>query len=73
VRRGDWKWIEGKPAEKVRPASLKARADNMLPQLYNLKDDPKEEHNLIAEHPDIVRDLAALLETWRTKGSSRSE
>jgi arylsulfatase A-like enzyme len=73
VRRGDWKWIEGKPADKVKPAKVKGRADNFVPQLYNLKDDPKEERNVIAEHPNIAKDLAALLDIWRVKGHSRTE
>ncbi len=43
ARRGDWKCVTIK-----RNAPL---------ELYNLKDDPEERHNLADEHPDIVRQL----------------
>ncbi|OPZ81513.1 MAG: hypothetical protein BWY76_03011 [bacterium ADurb.Bin429] len=34
------------------------------PELYNIADDPLEEHNLADEHPDIARRLLRDLETW---------
>ena len=40
ARRGDWKCV---PVKKNRPL-----------ELYNLKDDPYERHNLAAEHPEMV-------------------
>jgi len=39
-------------------------------QLYNLKDDPKEQHNLNDQHPDRVKELLALLNAYRESGRS---
>ena len=35
-------------------------------QLYNLADDPAEQHDVASEHPDIVSRLSTLLESART-------
>ena len=49
VREGDWKLL---------------RPNSEFPQLYSLKDDPSELHNLIVEEPDIAADLLAKLNKW---------
>jgi arylsulfatase len=41
VRRGDWKLVVWRGK----------------PALYNLKDDPHEDNDLAAKHPDIVKQL----------------
>ncbi len=33
-------------------------------QLFNLRSDPKEEHDLAAKHPDIVKQMSALHTAW---------
>ena len=40
-------------------------------ELYNLRHDLAQKHNLYAEQPDKVRDLTALLEQVRAKGQVR--
>jgi arylsulfatase A-like enzyme len=40
-------------------------------QLYNLEDDPGEQHNLWLQKPEIVARLTALLHKYRTEGRSR--
>jgi hypothetical protein len=35
-------------------------------QLFDLKSDPKEEHNVAADHPEIVTQMAAKHSTWAT-------
>ena len=37
------------------------------PQLYDLSSDPSEKVNVAAQHPEIVKELAALLETVKEK------
>ena len=69
VRQGDWKWIEGVCAKPNEP---KARENEFHAQLYNLKADPTESHDVIGEHPQIAAQLAALLETFRKQGYSRN-
>jgi len=35
-----------------------------IDQLYDLEADPKEEHNVFAEHPDVVAEMRERLATW---------
>ena len=49
VRSGNWKYIQ---------AGSRARF------LFDLSGDAQEKHNLIQQHPDIARDLAAKLAGW---------
>lgn len=67
IRRGPWKYIEGKPSATLKRVS---RRDELQPQLYNLQDDPGEKQNVIDEHPDTAGRLASLLEQQRTDGRS---
>lgn len=53
VRQGDWKLVEHYEAGGQ--------------ELYNLKDDLSEDRNLAAKHPDKVKELAKLLNAWRTE------
>jgi arylsulfatase A-like enzyme len=71
IRRGPWKWIEGKYHPATRPGVLKARAAEFHPQLYNLKDDPAEEREAQAADPDIAKALSALLDKYRDQGYTR--
>ena len=51
VRDGDWKLIEW--------------YEDGRRELYNLHDDPGEQHDLARANPEKVKDLAARLNTWR--------
>ena len=53
VRDGDWKLIEW--------------YEDRSRELYNLRDDPGEQHDLSAANPQIVRNLAARLDAWRAE------
>jgi arylsulfatase A-like enzyme len=68
IRCGSWKYIEGKASSTLKKVP---RRDELVPQLYNLQDDPGEEHNLVSEHPDMANRLGDLLEKQRTSGRSR--
>lgn len=60
VRRGDWKYIEGgKPAWGQTFYADGPKTTDF--QLYNLKDDPKEQHNLYNERPDKVAEFKTLI------------
>ncbi len=75
IRRGDWKWIEGVPlarAGKQIPGKLSPKANQFKPQLYNLRDDPGELHNVASQHPDIIKSLSAALRKYRKQGFSRN-
>ncbi|NEQ30345.1 MAG: N-acetylgalactosamine 6-sulfate sulfatase, partial [Leptolyngbya sp. SIO4C5] len=47
LRRGDWKLVKNSPYTPM--------------ELYNLATDPAEERNVIAQHPDVYRELAESL------------
>jgi arylsulfatase A-like enzyme len=55
VHRGDWKLIR---------VFHDGDAGGHRYELYNLREDLGERHNLAAEHPDLVRELDALIEQF---------
>ncbi|MBX7209642.1 MAG: arylsulfatase [Verrucomicrobiaceae bacterium] len=71
IRKGPWKWIEGVPVEDIKPGARKAQADQFRPQLYNTHDDPAETTDASVQHPEIVKELSALLNRYRDGGYSR--
>jgi arylsulfatase A-like enzyme len=71
VRKGPWKWIEGVPVDEVKPGARKMRADQYRSQLYNTLEDPAETRDVSASHPEVVKELSALLNRYRDGGYSR--
>ncbi len=51
VRKGNWKLIDAYERDTL--------------QLYNLKEDIGERHNLVSEHPEKANQLLALLNSWK--------
>ena len=71
LRQGDWKYIEGLGSGGFTPPSSREPEEGEPPgQLYNLKDDPSEQNNVYADHPEVVERLKALLDTYRDAGYS---
>jgi len=70
VRRGPWKYIEGKPFSPVPAAQLKNHPEYHA-QLYNLESDPGETTDLLEQFPQEAEQLAELLEKHREQGFSR--
>ena len=80
VRRGDWKLLDHKGSggsnyDKGGEWGMKqyAIADNdpdSPGQLYNLATDPGETDNLYSKHPEIVKELKAILEESKKSGRS---
>jgi len=68
IRKGPWKWIEGKPAKRKPP---RARQDEFHPQLYHLNTDIGETRDMQGDNPTVVAELAALLNRCRKQGFSR--
>lgn len=52
VRKGDWKLVRNGESN-AQPPTI---------ELFNLRDDPVEENNLSADHPDKTRELVSLLD-----------
>jgi arylsulfatase A-like enzyme len=53
---GDWKLIHNTVRPPERPEF----------ELFNAQSDPLDQHNLAAEHPDVVQRLAKALDGWRS-------
>ncbi|MGI9177228.1 MAG: hypothetical protein ACR2IT_05160, partial [Pirellulales bacterium] len=71
IRRGRWKWVEGIHAPRVKPAMAKLYADQCVPRLYDLAEDPGETQDVSADHPEIVAELRTTLEAARRGPSTR--
>jgi arylsulfatase A-like enzyme len=73
IRKGEWKLILGKNSggfsNNLKIEGIPVETDG---QLYNLKKDPKESVNLWEKNPEVVKDLTALLEKYKTEGRSVS-
>jgi arylsulfatase A-like enzyme len=69
--KGDWKYIEPGRGPKINRNVNIELGNDREPQLYNLKNDIGEKHNLAPEHPVIVREMAAMLRKIREDGRTR--
>ena len=77
IRRGPWKYLDHKGSggnnynnDRLRDFALPNTAPDAPGQLYNLEDDPGETTNLYFDHPEIVRQLKAQLEEFKSSGRS---
>ncbi|HQF13228.1 MAG TPA: arylsulfatase [Thermogutta sp.] len=71
IREGDWKLLECRGSGGWSLPENKVPKDALPKQLYNLKDDVGEQHNLLLEHPHVAQRLSEHLEVIRTSGRSR--
>ena len=70
VRMGDWKFIDNTPPEGF-PESRMNQFRNEEQQLYNLKDDPAEQNNVIAKYPEKAKELLNELNRIRKASYTR--
>ncbi len=75
IRKGDWKLIPwlGSGGFLTKPARIKPQPGGPTGQLYNLADDPGEQNNLYQKHPEIVKELTALLAQQRGAKTTRPQ
>jgi arylsulfatase A-like enzyme len=72
VRQGDWKLILDTLGSGGWPPPRGERPVPGSPgQLYHIGEDPAEEHNLWAERPQVVAEMAALVKEQHEAGRSR--
>ena len=78
IRRGPWKYLDhrgsggnGYDKGELQRFALPDAAPTAPGQLYNLDTDPGETKNLHAAHPEIVKELKALIEESKSSGRSR--
>ncbi|UCC96960.1 MAG: arylsulfatase [Phycisphaerales bacterium] len=69
--KGDWKYIEPSKGPKMNRNVNIELGNDPRPQLYDLRNDLGEKHNVAAEHPDVVTKMAALLAKIRKEGRTR--
>jgi arylsulfatase A-like enzyme len=71
VRSGDWKLVKavtgGGRAGGGGAASRREKATAEGAKLFNLKDDPGEQTDLAAKHPETVKELAARWRKWNSE------
>ncbi len=67
IIKDDWKYIEPGEGEKVFINVNIETGYDTLPQLDNLREDPGEMNNVAAENPDIVNELADMLDDIKEK------
>ena len=71
VRQGDWKLILGRGSGGFTlPQYFPPKPGEPEGQLYNLHDDPGEANDLWTQRPEVVKRLAALLDTYQRTGRS---
>lgn len=72
IRHGDWKLIEGLGSGGfTQPAHVEPESGGPRGQLYNLREDPREQRNLWRERPQDVKRLTELLDRYRQAAGSR--
>lgn len=73
IRKGDWKLaLCSGSGGWSNPTEEQAKKDQLpTRQLFNLKNDPGEQHNLSEKFPDLVNKLKTELENTMIKGSSK--
>lgn len=68
---GNWKYIEPSKGARYNKLTNTELGNDPEPQLYNLKEDLGEKNNVASEHPEKVKEMAALLRKLRSQGRSR--
>ena len=66
-RHDQWKYIEGIPAAGGNPM----KRGKVEEALYNIEQDPEEQHNLIQKYPEVALNAKARLVNLRETPTSR--
>lgn len=68
---GNWKYIPPSAGAKVERSVNIETGNDPEPQLYDLSQDIGEAHNVAQAHPEIVREMDALLQSVKASAQSR--
>ena len=63
IVKGEWKYIEPSDGPAIEFWTKMELGNDKQPQLYDLSSDPSEKTNIAKSHPEIVKELSALLES----------
>lgn len=69
--KGNWKYIEPHKGPALLKLTNIESGNSPQPQLYDLSKDKGEQNNLADQHPELVKELAALLEKEKAAGRTR--
>jgi hypothetical protein len=69
--RGDWKFIEPGPGQKITANNNTETGNDPDPQLYNLSNDLGEKNNVATQNPDILKELTQLVKDLRENKITR--
>ena len=73
LRQGRWKLIQPGKGPKINRSTNTELGNAPKPQLYDVQEDPAETRDLVSEHPQKAKELAAKLEAIREQGRSRTK
>lgn len=62
IIQGEWKYLQPSDKPALEYWTKTELGNSPEPQLYNLRTDPSEKVNVAAQHPEKVKELAALLD-----------
>ena len=65
IIKGNWKYIEPSDKPAIEHWTRMELGNNPEPQLYDIASDPSEKTNVANEHPEMVKELATLLQEVR--------
>ncbi len=71
VVKDNWKYIHPSNGPAYNKLTAIELGNSEQPQLYNLREDIGERHNLAAQYPEKVEEFAKLLQEIKQKGKSR--
>ncbi|MBX2841343.1 MAG: sulfatase-like hydrolase/transferase [Flammeovirgaceae bacterium] len=73
IRKGKWKFTPHLGSGGFSsPATIEPKQGEVPGTLFDMENDPEEQHNLYDQHPEIVEELTALLAKNKAQGYSRS-
>lgn len=72
VIRGDWKYIEPGPGQKLQVNTNTETGNDPNPQLYNLRNDIGEKNNVAVQNPEILKQMEELLKNLRENKITRN-
>jgi len=71
IRKGKWKLLTIPGSGGWSFPNIKKDLEGLPPvQLYDMENDPAEKNNLFDKHPDVVKELQALLHKYQSEGRS---
>lgn len=62
IRKGNWKYIKPANGPAYNKLTQIELGNSLEPQLYDLENDPGEQHNVASLYPEIVKELKELLD-----------